>query len=180
MFSDHLQQDFSKENIINFSKGDREMKKNKFFPVVVISLVLVSVFMLAGCQEAFLIQAMDIVIKPERDVSVSFQEPEDLLAYRWLAKAKGYEKLGLLNDEMVAEDLVAYRWNAMAQAYEKNGQLNYHSNPDDLLAYRWQAMADGYEKLGLVNVRMDAGDLKAFRWNAMAEAYAKFGLLNTE
>jgi hypothetical protein len=155
------------------------MKKNKFFPVVVFSLVLVGTALLAGCQGSQLVQAVDLALGPVQGSNVSFQEPEDILAYRWLAMAKVYEEKGMLNNRLDDSELLAYRWNAMAQAYEDNGMLNYHSNPDDLLAYRWNAMAKAYEKMGLLNDKMDPDELLAYRWNAMAEYYAKLGLLNT-
>ncbi|NIW44711.1 MAG: hypothetical protein GWN30_08090 [Gammaproteobacteria bacterium] len=153
------------------------MKKNKIFQKIGISIMFISVLILAGCQEALLIQPVSIAGNPVSEVNVSFQEPEDILAYRWVTMARAYEKKGLLNDQMDAGELVAYRWNAMAQAFEKSGRLNYHSNPDDLLAYRWNALAQAYQEAGRLNYHDNPDDLLAYRWKAMAQAYEKLGLL---
>ena len=82
----------------------------------------------------------------------NFQDPGDLMAYRWNAMAEAYERMGLLNDHDNPDNLMAYRWNAMAEAHERMGLLNYHDNPDDLMAYRWNAMAEAYERMGLLNL----------------------------
>ena len=82
----------------------------------------------------------------------NIQDPGDLMAYRWNAMAKAYEKANMLNHRLDASELSAYRWNAMAQAYQRLGLLNYHDNPEDLMAYRWNAMAEAYQRMGLLNL----------------------------
>ena len=111
--------------------------------------------------------------------ALTFTDPGDLSAYRWIETAKGYERLGMLNDGISASDLSVYRWEAMARGYERLGMLNYHNNADDLSAYRWVEMAKGYERLGLLNYHDNPDDLSAYRWQAMAEAYQDMGLLKT-
>jgi hypothetical protein len=58
-----------------------------------------------------------------KDAFVS-KDPDDMMAYCWLAMARFYEKNGLLNDQMDHGDVMAYRWLALAQFYEKNGLLS--------------------------------------------------------
>jgi len=48
----------------------------------------------------------------------------DVMAFRWLAMARGYERLGMLNTTMDAGDVMAFRWLAMARGYERLGMLN--------------------------------------------------------
>lgn len=52
------------------------------------------------------------------------EKAADISAARWLAMAKGYERLGLLNEKMDAGDVSAFRWRAMAEGYKRLGLLN--------------------------------------------------------
>jgi hypothetical protein len=114
------------------------------------------------------------------EVAFVGMDPDDVMAYRWNAIARGYEKLGLLNDNMDSGDVNAFRWNAIARGYEKLGLLNDNMDSGDVKAFRWNAIARGYERLGLLNDNMDSGDVKAYRWLAMARFYEKNELLNNQ
>ena len=156
------------------------MNKNKVL-VTLLILSLAALFLLTACQSTIPVQAktVDADISDEAESSdFDYEQAADVLAYRWIAMARAYEKAGLLNRKIDAGDLMAYRWNAMAQGYKRQGLLNYGSNPDDVMAFRWNAMARYYEQHGMLTNKMDAGDIKAFRWLAMAREYERLGLLN--
>lgn len=129
------------------------MKKQQDFQRIIPGLILAA-WLLAAAYALFALQIeLPVIGLIQKDQSVTnIQDPGDLMAYRWEAMAKAYEKANMLNNRLDAGELSAYRWNAMAQAYQRLGLLNYHENPDDLMAYRWNAMAEAYQKMGLLNL----------------------------
>jgi hypothetical protein len=157
-----------------FMKGDRAMKKTKFFQVVVISVMVASV-LLVGCSEAAFIPGVDV---SETTLKAKFYGPDELMAYRWNAMAQFYADQGLLNFHSNPDDLLAYRWQAMAEFYQENGLLAHRMASEDLTAYRWNAMAMFYAEHGLLNEYTNPDDLLAYRWHAMAEFYQRNGLPN--
>lgn len=82
------------------------MKKKSIFPVIVVSLVLISAVILVGCGSAYVIPAMEFPSQPVDQINFSLKEPEDLLAYRWVEMAKWYGEHDLLNDGMSPGDLI--------------------------------------------------------------------------
>ena len=160
------------------------MKKNKVF-IAVMFLGIVILPLLSACQVLPVGTIADALAAPPEAASAEFdyQAAADLSAYRWVEMAKGYERLGLLNEKAAltaldAGDISAYRWLEMAKGYERLGLLNDKMDAGDLSAYRWVEMAKGYERLGMLNNKMDAGDISAFRWLAIAKGYERLGLLN--
>lgn len=126
--------------------------KNKRFPLFI--LVLVSISLLTSCQAinpAEEAQAAPAKSVSEADTEFDYELAADQLAYRWIAMARAYEKMGMLNVKVDPDDAMAYRWTAMAKAYERMGMLNNKMNPGDIDAYRWLAMARAYERMGLLN-----------------------------
>ena len=75
---------------------------------------------------------------------------DGVLAYRWQAMAKYYEKNPVIENDLTdfsAEDVLAYRWQAMVRYYAQaptNGRNLADYSADGVLAYRWQAMAQYY------------------------------------
>jgi len=116
------------------------MNKKMMSSMLGLGFILVSLFLLAACQPV-----------AAEELSALSLDAGDVQAFRWEATARGYERLGLLNNRMDAGDVKAVRWEAIGR---------------------------GYERLGLLNNRMDAGDVKAFRWEAVARGYERLGLLN--
>jgi hypothetical protein len=162
----------------NQKKGEK-MKKQQDLQSIIPGLILAALLLAIAYALLPLQIELPAIGLNQKDQSASnIQDPGDLMAYRWEAMAKAYEKANMLNHRLDAGELSAYRWTAMAKAYENMGLLNYHDNPDDLMAYRWNAMAEAYERMGLLNYHDNPDDLMAYRWNAMAEAYERMGLLN--
>jgi hypothetical protein len=156
-----------------------KMKKQQDLQLIIPGLILVTLLLAIVYSLLALQIELPVLVVNQNDQSPSnFKDSGDLLAYRWVAMAKAYEKANMLNHRLDAGELSAYRWNAMAEAYQRMGLLNYHDNPDDLMAYRWNAMAEAYQRMGLLNYHDNPDDLMAYRWNAMAEAYQRMGLLN--
>lgn len=76
------------------------------------------------------------------------------------------------------EDVMAYRWEAMAKFYERylSSQNLTFFNASDSSAYRWQAMANFYAsrpQLSADLTTLNAADAMAYRWDAMGKFYAR-------
>ena len=145
---------------------------NICFLVVTITIIIAGSSLLAACSPMIEVQARGA------DSKFDFDAAAENHALRWEAIGRGYEKLGMLNEQFDAGDVSAFRWNAIANGYQRQGLLNYHNNPDDLSAYRWIEMAKTYEKLGLLNYHDNPDDLCAYRWISLAQGYQRLGLLN--
>lgn len=119
------------------------MSKHTIFLSLVL-LLSVGLLALTGC-------APPETAAVEAVAAFDYEAAAEVSAYRWLAMAKAYERMGLLNDEMDPGEVSAFRWEAMARAYERMGLLNDAMDPGDVAAVRWEATAKAYERMGLLN-----------------------------
>ena len=77
------------------------MNKNKVFPTIIFTLMLVGLSLLTVCQSAnpaLVVAAAPEDVASEAYTDFDYGQAAEVMAFRWLAIARGYERLGLLNN----------------------------------------------------------------------------------
>jgi len=125
-----------RQHLIN---GNKQSGIRWGFPLTVISMAVFALVILTVITAVFTTQPVEakalsahqFSTNPELSVAQRFATAKaktldagDVKAFRWLAMAQGYERLGMLNTTMDAGDVMAFRWLAIAQGYEHLGMLN--------------------------------------------------------
>ena len=133
------------------------MKKNNLFLILSASLILISMMALnpftpgrsgdvkLSADQVIALNSIDtemLSITGKYSSLIAITDPGDILAYRWLAMAKDYIKLGPLTSSN-GYNLSAIQ-TEMASIVAKYGSLTAITDPGDLLAFRWLAMAKQY------------------------------------
>ncbi len=135
------------------------MKKNNLLLILSAGLILISMMAFSPFTPG---RSGDVTLSPEQVIALNSIDTEmqvitgkyssltaitdtgDILAYRWLAMAKDYIKLGPLTSSN-GNNISAIQ-KEMTSIVAKYGSLTAITDPGDLMAFRWLAMAKQYEQ----------------------------------